>query len=91
MAMAEPTKLLYANADKTKLVPEDSPDARYVVNPNDPGEFADLVEGQKAQAPVEDKAQAAPSPQAGPAPAGFEPNPPGSPERKAHEAARRGK
>lgn len=43
--------MLYANADKTKLVPEGDPEARFQVNPNDPGEFADLVKaaGEKAE------------------------------------------
>lgn len=36
----------YANADKDKLVPGDDPSAAYVVNPNSPGEFDELLKKQ---------------------------------------------
>jgi len=50
----------YANADKSAIVPKGHPDARYVVNPANPGEFEDLLKAHKrgdhkAQAPDEDK------------------------------------
>lgn len=70
----------YATAEKDRIVPAGHPDARYVVNPADPGEFEDLLKAHKrgdhkAQKPAEDK--------------GFEPLPPGNPERERHDAAKR--
>jgi hypothetical protein len=91
--MADEPELYYVNADKTAVVPQNHPDARYLVNENDLGEFEDVVKahrkGRKAQAADEDKAQ---GPAMGDAQnKGFEPNPPGSPERERHEASKRGK
>ncbi len=37
----------YATADKTELVAEDDPRATFVINDNDPGEFAALVKAEK--------------------------------------------
>jgi hypothetical protein len=38
------TELLYANADKTKLVPAGSEEAAFVIHPDEPGAFKDLVD-----------------------------------------------
>ena len=43
-------QVVYANADKDKLVPEGSDEAAYVVNVDHPGEFAHLLPAGKAEA-----------------------------------------
>ena len=35
--------LFYASRDKTRIVPADDPEAGYVVNPEQPGEFAAVL------------------------------------------------
>jgi hypothetical protein len=37
----------YATADKSRLVNEDDPEAAFVVNPADPGEFRGLLKAQE--------------------------------------------
>lgn len=44
--MADQPKLRHVSRDKKRLVEEDDPDAGFIVNPNDPGEFAGLLEGK---------------------------------------------
>lgn len=53
--------IYYANADKTAIVPEDSPDAKWVVNGDAPEDFGPLLqahlreEREKAQAEAEER------------------------------------
>ncbi len=51
--------MLYANADKTKLVPEGSPEAAYAINPADPGEFGGLLKAEHERQEEAEKQAAA--------------------------------
>lgn len=50
--------LYYANADKTRLVPEGSEEAAYTISDADPGEYAGLLKAEQERLEMEAKAKA---------------------------------
>jgi hypothetical protein len=66
-APPEKPVIVYANKDKDKIVTEDSGEAAYIVNVENPGEFAELLPAGKAAARQEERQaerQAEPAPEA---------------------------
>jgi hypothetical protein len=47
--------IVYANKDKDKIVTEESGEAAYIVNVENPGEFAELLPAGKAAARQEER------------------------------------